>query len=425
MDSLLARSRALEPRLRVWVTLDEDAALDAARRSQEALERSGPMGPLHGVPFAVKDIFYTEGVRTTAGSPIYAEFVPAHDSTAVARLKAQGAVMMGKTVTTEFAAYDPPPTRNPWDPAHTPGGSSSGSAAGVAARMFPAALGSQTGGSVLRPAAYNGVIGFKPTFGRISRYGVFPVSHSLDTMGFFVRSVEDAALLLGPMAGRDPSDPSSSARPAPDYRGALAHAAPPRIGLLRQFFVERSDAEVLGNMRRTEQLLAAAGADVVEVEATVDFDGLLAAHRVVMSVEMAAVQGPDFSERPDDYAPKIRGDIEAGRLMSAVGYVQAQDERRGFRAHMDGALRGLDVLLVPSTPTAAPADLTTTGDPAFQSPWTSCGFPTISLPSGLTESGMPLGVQLVAGAFEEEALLAAASWCEGVLDVDLMPPLDR
>ena len=422
MESLLERSRALEHDLRVWVTLDEGVALDAARASQDALARSGPAGPLHGVPFGVKDIFYTRGVRTTMCSPIYDDFVPDYDSTAVARLKAAGAIMMGKTVTTQFAAFDPSATRNPWNAAHTPGGSSSGSGAGVAARMFPAALGSQTAGSVLRPASYNGVIGLKPTFGRVSRSGVFPLAGSLDTVGFFARTVEDAALLLTALAGHDPDDPVSSSTAAPDYSAGLASASrSPRIGLVRQFFDERSDPEVRDNMRRTERSLADAGAELVEVTSSADFDALFEAHRLVQSVEMAAVHDADFSDRPADYAAKIRDGIEEARLIAGVSYVQAQEVRRGFREHMDAAVIGFDALLVPTVSSAAPRDLTTTGDPSFQAPWTGCGFPAISLPSGLTEAGMPLGVQLVAGAFEEENLLAAAGWCERVLDVHLVP----
>ncbi len=424
MESLLARSRVLEPGLRVWVTLDEDAALAAARRSQDTLERGGPIGPLHGIPVGVKDIFYTEGVKTTAGSPIYADFIPPHDSTAVARLKAAGAIMMGKTVTTEFAFFDPPPTRNPWDPAHTPGGSSSGSAAGVAARMFPAALGSQTAGSVLRPASYNGVVGLKPTFGRISRYGVVPVAWSLDTMGFFTRSVEDAAMMLDALAGHDPRDRSSSGKPVPDYARALRSPdAPPRIGLMRQFFLERSDTEVRAHTEVAVRRLGAAGARIEDVAISADFDTLLAAHRVVMSVEAACVHHADHRERPDDYSPKVRGTIEAGMLISGVAYVQALRVRRSFCRQLVKAVRRFGVILTPSTANPAPRDLATTGDPAFQTPWTSCGLPTITLPSGLSKTGMPLGVQLAAGPFEEQNLLAVALWCEQVMDAAPAPPL--
>lgn len=423
VEALLSRASALEPALRVWVTLDADGAMKAARELQEELERHGPRGPLHGIPVGVKDIYYTRGLRTTACSPIYTDFVPEYDATPVALLKKAGAIIMGKTVTTEFACGDPPPTRNPWDAAHTPGGSSSGSAVGVAARIFPAALGSQTAGSVVRPASYNGVVGLKPTFGRISRHGVIPVAWSLDTMGTFTRTVEDAALLLNVLAGHDPNDASTSDLPVPDYARALAsRITPPRIGLLRQFFYDRADAETRQRTDAVVGRLSRQGARVEEVRVPSDFDTLLAAHRVIMTVEAAAVHQANFSARPDDYAPNVRGVVEAGMLTPAVTYMQAQRLRRRFRLEMERAIQPFDVLLTPTTPTPAPRDLSTTGDPMFQTPWTACGFPAITLPSGLSASGLPLGVQLVAAPFGEEKLLAVAHWCEQVLGVQLSPP---
>jgi len=424
MESLLSRARALEPALLVWVTLDEDAAMDAARRSEAELQKEGPRGPLHGVPVGVKDIFYTEGVTTTACSSIYADFVPAYDATAVARLKQAGAIIMGKTVTTEFACGDPPPTRNLWNAAHTPGGSSSGSAVGVVARIFPAALGSQTGGSVLRPASYNGVVGLKPTFGRISRHGVFAVAESLDTMGFFVRSVEDAAIVLGALSGHDPNDSASSSEPVPDYAAAVdADSSPPRVGLVGRLFDDSADAEVRGHMEGVVARLGDMGAAIEEANVPTDFDALLDAHGVIMSVEGATAHRDDFGSHADDYGPKVRALIEKGLSTPAVTYVEAMGTGRAFRRDMTEAMKGFDVLLTPSTPTPAPRDLTTTGDPMFQSPWTTGGFPTVTLPSGLSESGLPLGVQLAATSFDEEGLLAAARWCEQVLDVTLSPPV--
>ena len=219
MDSLLERSRNLDPQLNVWVNLDEDAARDAAAERERQLADGEDIGPLHGIPFAVKDIYYTEGVETTGCSKVYEGFVPDYDSTAVALLKQAGGIMLGKTVTTEFAMFEPPPTRNPWNFDRTPGGSSSGSAAGNAARMFPMALGSQTAGSVLRPAAYTGVVGIKPTLGLVSRYGVMPVAWSLDTMGWFTRTVEDAAIVLGILAQHDPNDDISLSTPTDRLHG--------------------------------------------------------------------------------------------------------------------------------------------------------------------------------------------------------------
>ena len=421
MEALLSRAETMEPALRMWVTLDPEAVLEQARERECALGGAGDTGPLHGVPIGVKDIFYTEGTRTTACSPIYQDFVPDFDSTAVARLKEAGAVMMGKTVTTEWACMDPPPTRNPWNADHTPGGSSSGSAVGVATRIFPAALGSQTAGSILRPASYNGVVGLKPTFGLISRYGVFPAAWSLDTMGFFGRSVEDAALLLSVLAGHDPRDFSSADVPPPDP--VVGHAAsPPRIGIVGGFFDESASDEVRAHTTKVVERLKQAGAKVSRVTLPTNFDTLLAAHRVVMTVELAAVHETDFGERPDDFGPGVRAFIEAGVLTPAVNYVQAQRVRRRFRRDVEAAMEGVDVLLTPSTPTPAPKDLSSTGDPMFQTPWTTTGVPAITLPSGLSESGLPLGVQLASAPFAEEVLLTSARWCEKVLDVSLTPP---
>ena len=377
-QSVLSRAEAVEPHLRIWVTLERDKFLEAAGQSDRVLREDGPLGPLHGVPVGIKDIYYTAGQETTACSPIYAGFVPEYDATSVAMLRRAGAIVMGKTVTTQFACGDPPPTRNPWNAAHTPGGSSSGSAVGAAACVFPASLGSQTAGSVLRPASYNGVVGLKPTFGRISRYGVIPVSWSLDTMGTFTRTVADAALLLTAMAGQDPRDFSSSREPMPDYEAAVeSQRTPPRIGIVRSFFYGHAAREVVSHTDGIVEGLSRAGAVVEDVTLPTNFDTLLAAHRTIMTVEAAAVHERDFAARPDDYAPNVRGVIEAGMLAPAVSYVQAQRIRRRFRRDMDEAIRGFDVLLTPSTATPAPRDLTTTGDPSFQTPWTTCGYPAM------------------------------------------------
>lgn len=422
MESLLARCAALEPRLSAWVTLDPNGAMAAAKERESELMREGPRGPLHGVPVGIKDIYNTQDMRTTCCSPIYADYVPDHDSTAVALLKKAGAIIMGKTVTTQFACGDPSPTVNPWNALHTPGGSSSGSAVGAATGMFPASLGTQTGGSVLRPAAYNGVVGFKPTFGRISRYGVYPVSWTLDTMGTFSRSVADAALMLNAMAGWDINDNHTSRRETSDYSLAIgSQKTPPRIGVLRTFFFERCNDEVRKHTDAAVESLRSAGAAVEDVEVPTDFDTVLAVQRVLMSVEAAAVHEENFATRADDFAPVVRELIEMGIITPGVTYVQAQRARRRFRREMEQAVRGFDVLLTPSTPAAAPRSRSTTGDPMFQAPWTTCGLPTITLPSGLNGDGVPLGIQLAGAPFDEDRLLAAAHWCEGVLDFKLTP----
>ncbi len=418
MEALLARAEAMESALRVWVTLDRERAVAEARARER--EIGADAGLLHGVPVGVKDIFFTQGVRTTACSPIYSGFVPDHDSTAVERLKNAGGVMMGKTVTTEWACMDPPPTRNPWNAERTPGGSSSGSAVGVAARIFPAALGSQTAGSVLRPAAYNGVVGLKPSFGLISRHGVFPAAWSLDTMGLFARSVDDAALLLSVLAGHDPRDCSSV--DAPRLGPAVAPAdRPPRIGVVGGFFEERCSGEVAAHTRKAVDRLADAGAQVVDAPLVTDFDALLAAHRVIMTVELAVVHEADFAVRPDDFGPRVREFIERGASTQATAYVQAQRTVQEFRRRAASVFKRADVLLTPSTPAPAP-DAGTTGDPMFQTPWTVARAPAVTLPSGLSAERLPLGVQLAAGLFDETTLLTSARWCEEVLDVSLTPP---
>ena len=422
-QSLLDRIDELDPALLAWVTIDREEVLNTARQRELELERDGPKGPVHGIPVGLKDIFYTAGMKTTACSRIYADFVPSYDATCVARIKDAGGIVLGKAVTTEFATGDPSPTRNPWDPAHTPGGSSSGSSVAVATRMCAAALGSQTGGSTCRPAAYNGIVGLKPTYGRISRYGAVPVSWSLDTVGILVRSVEDAAIMLQVMAGHDPNDPGSASVSVPDYLQQMAEwNRPPRIGLPREFFSDKSSREVWQHTEEVAQKLAQAGAEVKEISLPESFATAHSSQRIVMNVEAAAFHEEFFRHRADEYGPVLRSSIEVGMLIPGVRYIQAQRMRRQFRQDMVEMVKGVDVVLTPTTPAPAPRDLNTTGDPVFQSPWTSCGLPTIALPSGLATSGLPLSVQLGGLPFEEGKLLAFAGWCENSLGINLSPP---
>ena len=426
VQSLFKRIDVTEPHIRAWVTLDREAVLDEAEKLDRDLEKNGPRGPLHGVPVGLKDIIHAEGMKTTAGSKVYADHVPGYNATAVTRLKEAGAIIQGKVVTCEFALSDPSPTRNPWNPEYCPGGSSSGSATSVATRMTPATLGTQTGGSTCRPAAYNGIVGLKPTYGRISRYGVIPVSWSLDTVGILVRSVEDAAIMLGVMAGHDPHDPSSSKEPVPDYRGSLDGVqAPPRIGLIREFFLEKCTDEVRKNTEDVAQKLGQAGATIEEIALPKGFESCYAPHRLILNTECAAVHEEMFKKHADDYGPRVRGIVESAMLVPAVRYLQAQRIRRGFRDEMVAIASKVDALLTPTTPTPAPRDLNITGDPLFQTPWTFATIPTITIPSGLSESGLPMGVQFEGLPFGEPKLLAVAHWSEAVLGLDLVPPSPR
>ena len=422
-QSLLERMDVLEPSLDAWVRVDRETVLSDAQERQAALESGAATGPLHGVPIGIKDIYHISGIPTIAGSKVYADYVPNETAVTIELLRKAGAIMLGKTVTTEFACLDPSHTKNPWNPAHTPGGSSSGSAVSVAARMCPIAMGSQTVGSVLRPASYNGIVGLKPTYGRVSRRGVVPVSWSLDTVGWMGRTVEDMALLLQVMAGPDELDPVASKLPAGDYLSDLESAKTPKIGLITSFFMEESDQETQQMTRAILDQLKSAGASVVDVTLPESFDTAFQDQLLIMGVEAAAFHKPMYEKQAADYRPKLREMLRQGLETDAVTYTKALERRLRFSADMRVLAEQADVLLTPSTPTAPLADLTNTGDTRFQGPWTSCGLPTITLPAGLAKSGLPMGIQLIASPFEEARLLAIARWCEKFIDVQLAPPV--
>jgi aspartyl-tRNA(Asn)/glutamyl-tRNA(Gln) amidotransferase subunit A len=408
--------------LKAWVYLDPEEVMAAAQASDTAVCSGQLLGSLHGVPVALKDIYCTAGIPTTACSKVYANYVPEADATTVTRLKGAGAIILGKTVTTEFACSDPSPTVNPWNPEHTPGGSSSGSAVAVATHQCAVALGSQTRGSVLRPAAYNGIVGLKPTFGRVSRHGVIPVSWSLDHVGWMARSVEDAALLLQVLAGPDPADPVCVTANVPDYLTALSQGSPPRIGLLKEYFFDNADAETRMHIDSVAATLAAGGAEVSMLTLPDSFHTLAADQVVIMSVEAATFHQSMFEQHADDYGPMLREIIERGLATDSMTYSRALERRLAFSADAHRLAGEVDVLMTPSTPTPALADLTNTGDTLFQVPWTACGLPAITLPSGLAMSGLPLGIQLAAAPLAEADLLRCAHWCERRLDVHLSPP---
>ena len=422
-QSLLDRIEATDESLKAWVTIDREEVLTNAKQREDEAQQDNIRGRLHGVPVGLKDIFYTSGMKTAAGSKVYADFVPEFDATSVAKIKEAGGIILGKAVTTEFATSDPSPTYNPWNFEHTPGGSSSGSSVAVATKTVGAALGSQTGGSTCRPAAYNGIVGLKATYGRISRYGVVPVSWSLDHVGILVRTVEDAALMLQVMSGEDPKDPGSSSAPVPDFLEQMAeYCKPPRIGIVNDYYFENSDSEIWAHTQGVVRKLKAAGAEIMELGLPDSFGSCHSAQRVVMNVECAAFHEQFHATQAEDYGPRVRSGIEMGMLVPATKYLQAMRLRRQFRQDMVQTIGKVDVLLTPATPAPAPKDRNTTGDASFQVPWTSSGLPTVTLPSGLSEGGMPLAVQLGGLPFEEGKLLGIAKWCEITLGVQLSPP---
>ena len=422
-ESCLTRIQQLEPKLTAWATLTPELALESAKQAERHIIASGPKSPLHGIPYGAKDIFDTADIRTAAGSKILADRVPETDSAPVAIVKRAGAVLMGKTHTTEFAAGDPAPSKNPWNVEHTAGGSSTGSGVAVASRMVPWAFGSQTVGSVLRPAAYNGVVGFKPTFGRISRLGVIPHAQSFDHVGVLARSVADTAALLSVLAGFDPADPDCVLAPVDDYLGAVRNAAAPRIGLIRDWFFEESDAETRMNMEEVAQKLAQAGATVEEVDLGIDFGYGYESHRTMQQTEIGHYHALTFKDREADYGPKVADYIRKGLEYSATDYVTAMNYRSEMQERSRATLAKVDVLLMPSVSGPAPKDLTQTGDTRFQSAWSFTGFPSITIPIGLSGNGMPLGAQFACGPWHEAKLLGAAHWAEQTLGVELTPPI--
>ena len=422
--SCLDRIGQLELQLKAWVTVDANAALSAAQGCETAIRQGHYRGPLHGIPVGIKDIFFTAGVKTTMGSPIYADFVPDYDATSVTRLKEAGAVIIGKAQTTEFAVLNPSPTHNPWNREHTPGGSSSGSAAAVAAAMCPGALGSQTYGSTIRPAAYCGCVGLKPSYGRISTYGVYPVAWSLDHVGIFARSVTDAALLLQALAGDDPHDPACVSVPVPDYGQAVRNsqsAHPPRLGLVREFFLERADQETRTHLETLVAQFADAGAQIEEIKMPASFKGAPEAAFQMLFAETAASHREVYAEHKARYSSTMQELIEKGQQLSAVDYVETRRHQQRFRYDLNAVCHTVDAVLTPSTPAPAPHGLSTTGDPTFNGPASFTGLPSLGLPSGLSTAGLPFGMQLMAGTFAEEKLLHVGKWCEQVLGFDREP----
>jgi aspartyl-tRNA(Asn)/glutamyl-tRNA(Gln) amidotransferase subunit A len=421
LDACLERVERLESRVRAWVFLDREQARADAERLHAELRRGQYRGPLHGIPVAVKDIFDVFDWPTAAGSRLWTKSVARQDSAAVRRLREAGAVFPGKTVTTQYASFDPPVTRNPWDPERTPGGSSSGSAAAVACGMCPAALASQTGGSITRPASYCGVAGVKATFGRVSTVGVLPLAPSLDHIGAMARCVRDLALLLQVLAGPDPQDPLCAARPVPDYLAALSRPpAAPRLGRVGGLFEERAEPEVRSLM---DDVSAALGGHVREVALPAAFADVVPRHRTVMAVESAAYHEPRLRRHPDDYEPRVRGLLEEGLATPAPEYARCKEHQRRLTEETVACLTDVDALLAPATTGAAPA-ADTTGDPAFQAPWSYTGLPTVSILAGWTAAGLPLCVQLVGRPWGEAELLAVAAWCEARLAVEERDPAE-
>jgi amidase len=396
----LERIAAREGEVHAWAHLDANRALEQAR----ARDREPPRSRLHGVPFGIKDVIDTADMPTEYNSPIYRGHRPAWDAACVALLRQAGCVILGKTVTTEFANNHPSQTRNPHNLAHTPGGSSSGSAASVADHMTPLALGTQTGGSTIRPAAYCGVVGYKPSFNTINRAGLKFVAESLDTIGILARSAEDAALGLHVLSGRAVPDLSQRST----ERGTEA----PRVGVCRTSRWNDADAATHAAIERAASRLAAVGARVVDFELPAGSAQLFDDQEKIMTYESARALAWEYLNHPGEISTSLRPRLEAGRQLPREAYDAARMLARECRRALADAMRDYDFLLTPSAPGEAPHGFTTTGSSLFNRVWTLFGVPCVTLPCENGPRGLPLGVQLV-GSFDADVeLLAWAHWSE-------------
>jgi Asp-tRNA(Asn)/Glu-tRNA(Gln) amidotransferase A subunit family amidase len=410
--SCLARVDEVDAEVRAWAFLDPEHALTQARDADERRLSGRPLGPLHGVPVGVKDIIDTADMPTECGSALYAGRTPSRDAASVARLRAAGAVVMGKTVTTEFATYAPGKTRNPHNPAHTPGGSSSGSAAAVAAGMVPLALGSQTNGSVVRPAAFCGVHGFKPTHGLISRHGVLQTSRTLDQLGCFARTVEDLALLAEQLVGYDERDPDTRPRARIPFVAVAAEEPPlpPMFAFVRTPVWERAEPET---REAFAELVAHLGDRVEELELFPAAGAAWDCHRTIMEAEMAANLEREWDRGRDRLSASLRDQLARGRQVGALDYQRAHARIRPLHdAFLELFEQRYDAILTPAAPGPAPKGLDSTGDPVFCTLWTLCGMPAVSLPLMQAASGLPIGVQLVGPRDGDARLLRTARWLE-------------
>jgi aspartyl-tRNA(Asn)/glutamyl-tRNA(Gln) amidotransferase subunit A len=439
----LDRIAELDGSLRAYITVCGDAALETAKTAEGRLMAGGALGPLHGVPYALKDLYDTAGVRTTGGSRIFADRVPTSDATVVRRLAEAGAILLGKLNMVEFA-YGPEGlnphyghARNPWDAAthRMAGGSSSGSGVAVATGLAPGALGSDTGGSIRIPASLCGITGLKPTYGRVSRAGVLPLAWSMDHVGPMTRTVADSALMLGVLAGYDPADASTSVLPVPDYLAALTGKVNGlRVGVLGPYFLAGATPAVRAAVEAAAKTLAAAGAIVDEVK--LERVSLAAAGSLaVVAAEALAYHAELLRTRAAEYDPEVARRLRLSAFVGGVHYVRAQQVRALVREEVDAALAHRDVLLAPATPIVAPTldeRQVALGDgPSdvraallrFTRPFNFSGHPVCAVPCGFTEGGLPIGMQLVGRPFDEATVLRAADAFQRLTDFHTRRPV--
>jgi Asp-tRNA(Asn)/Glu-tRNA(Gln) amidotransferase A subunit family amidase len=408
-ESLLEKYRASESSIRAWARLDEARAL-AIAAARDAERARGKTGALHGIPVGVKDIFDTDDLPTEMGSPAFAGHQPRKNAELVARILAAGGYVLGKTATTEFAFMHPAETRNPWNARHTPGGSSSGSAAAVAAAHVPVAIGTQTNGSVIRPAAFCGVVGFKPSFDTLPVAGALAFSETLDQAGVFARSVADAAYFAACLA-----EPESVPGPVP------AFSRPPKIGVLARYPWNAAEADAAAHLQKTFSLLAGAGTILKGAELPSAFDDAHLVHRTIMLYQGAREHAPRQADCRHVMSAALNTAIDEGLAISHEDYRRALAKRAALAELALGLFEDCDAVASLPAPGAAPARLDATGDPSFCTLWSLVGFPALTLPTGLSAEGLPYGIQLAGPALADNNLLGVARWCEAAIGFDRSP----
>ena len=426
VDAHLRRIDAIDGALNSFITLLRDESIAAAREAEGAIASGGYIGPLHGLPIGLKDLYYTKGIRTTMGSKIMGEFVPDADAAVTERFHAAGAIVIGKLQMHEFAlgatSENPHygPAHNPWDTGRMTGGSSGGSGSAVASGQCMGALGSDTGGSVRIPASLCGIVGLKPTFGRVSRYGVYPLSWSFDTVGPMTRTVRDAALVLNAIAGHDSRDLSSSRRPTEDFAERIEDGiSGVRIGVPREYFFERTEPQVTGAVREAASVLEGLGASVDEVSIPV-LEHSQTISTPISQAEASQIHTEHLRDRAHDIGADVRSRLYQGALTPATDYIKAQRARTVYNARMAEAFQRFDALIAPTCPVGAPKlgertlQVGDVEEPTLAllsrltRPFNVSGVPTVSLPCGFTSYGVPIGLQIAGRPFEDASVLRIA-----------------
>ena len=409
VKSFIEQINKNEKQVEAWEFFDKELVLNQAKKLDEDHQSGKVHGDLHGVPVGIKDIFDTEDMPTTDGTEIHKKNPSWHDCAVVSKLKQAGAIIMGKTVTAELAYYSPGKTKNPHDIKRTPGGSSSGSAAAVASHMVPLAVGSQTNGSVIRPASFCGVVGYKPSKGYISRHLVLQVSRALDQVGVFSNSIEDAALISEQLIGYDKQDPDTSLNPKPKLLAASKQKPPaePILAYIKLPFMSELEEEAKEGFAEIKDELKG---KVDEMELPEGFVNIPKWHKVIMESDMAQSFSKEYKNSKNKLSDKIIEAIERGMKYTSVEYKDALSKIDVANAYFNQFFHDYDAILTPSANGEAPKGLESTGNPIFSTIWTYCGMPSISLPLLQGKNGLPVGVQLVSSLYDDERLFRNASW---------------